>query len=81
MIAASSSSTSKPHSDANSKILAPDFEFPATNTLPPLSMNSVIFSTFKSPPNSSVSGAKITRFWYKNSPCLDKTKEASSANL
>lgn len=73
--------TSKPHSDANSLRTSPVTLLPATKTLPPSSINCVMVSTFKVPPNSSTVGANTIRFLYRYSPYLDKTKEESSAIL
>lgn len=81
MTAEPSSSISKPHSDANSCRASPDWDEPATKTLPPPSMKSVIVSTLNAPPNSSTEGANIIKCWYKYSPYLESCRLASSANL
>lgn len=49
--------------------------------MPPPSINSVIDSTDKDPPNSSTDGAKIIKWSYKNSPYFESTRLASSADL
>ncbi|KYN19512.1 hypothetical protein ALC57_07988 [Trachymyrmex cornetzi] len=76
-----SSSTSKPHSEANSCTASPECEEPASSTFPPLSINSVMASTLKAPPNSSTVGANIIRCSYKYSPYLESCKVESSADL
>lgn len=49
--------------------------------LPPSSMNFVMASTLKDPPNSSTDGEKITKFLYRYCPYLAKTKFESSTAL